>query len=533
VPHKHFAALLTAIVLVLAAPMYAGTAHASGRGSFGNATTPAVTKARAALAKVDHAFAKKKLSKHGKVTHTGEATMALRDLMAAKSALTGAERRRAESYFLRPTSAGGDPGHAEQYTAPETVACGINICLHYVDLVAYPTNKDATSPAQAAKVLTIAEQVWAAEVTQGGYRAPLSDATSPNPGPDGRLDIYLAQEADNGLYGYCTSDDPNQGAPYRVSAYCVIDNDFVEFPNLPDNSLKVTLAHEFFHAVQFAYEWDEDFWFMEGTAAWIEDEVYDEINDNMIYLAPTWKANTLLNPGVPLDTFSSNWPNYGTWTFFKKLSERYPAKAGSLPAIIHEIWDVAADIDIYSTAAVAIVLKQHGNSFKKFFTDWGVGNRFPALSYEEGAANGYPTAPLANHGSFKLSKKHRNLGWKITKIHHMSNIYARFTPKKLKSKRTKLLVTFDEPDLKRGSAATLTIFKKNGKIAKVNVKLNKRGDATKKVAFSSKKIAYVELTLTNASIRFTDCWKAFTPYSCSGVSKDDKQKFRFNAKVIG
>ena len=42
----------------------------------------------------------------------------------------------------------------------------------------------------------------------------------------------------------------------------------------PLENLEVTAAHELFHAVQFAYDYDEDAWFMEATATWAEDEVY-------------------------------------------------------------------------------------------------------------------------------------------------------------------------------------------------------------------------------------------------------------------
>lgn len=53
---------------------------------------------------------------------------------------------------------------------------------------------------------------------------------------------------------------PN-GGPYDVSAYCVVDNDYAveEFGvrNTPLENLQVTVAHEYFHAVQFAYDFYE------------------------------------------------------------------------------------------------------------------------------------------------------------------------------------------------------------------------------------------------------------------------------------
>lgn len=529
---KHLASVLAA-GLVFALPGYAGSATAAAPAD------PAVAKARAALAKVDQAFAKKASAKGVKrgaaPLQRVDATMALRDLMLAKHSLTGAERKRAESYFARPTNA--DPNNpSPPYTVEESKPeCGPNVCVHYVS-----STDDAPPDGQVTKSLSIAEEVWTQEVSLGGFTPPRPDLGLPNQGPDQKLDIYLANLTDNGLYGYCTSDDPYQGPPYRVSAYCVIDDDFVGYGTVttPDDNLRVTVAHEFFHAVQFAYEYDEDLWFMEGTAAWIEDEVYDSINDNMFYLNPQqWRANPILRPDIPLDRFDNQWPDYGAWTFWKYLGERYPAKTGNITSIIREVWEVAADPNIYSTRALEIVLRRHGTNFDKFFTKWSVGNRFPKRSYSEAAANGYPKAPLS--GRFSLSPRKRSTGWRHNKrpLDHMASLHARFKPRGLKGKKWRLLVTVDAGKKAaskcNGCRATLIVYKKNGKIAQVKVPLNRRGNGTKRVPFGKASVKHVEITLTNAGHRFTKCWQQQTPFSCSGVSKDDNQRYRFNARVLG
>ena len=67
----------------------------------------------------------------------------------------------------------------------------------------------------------------------------------------------------------------------------MLDNDYSrrEFPtNTPLENMHVTAAHEYFHAVQFAYDFFEDGWFMEATATWAEDELFDTVNDNVNYL---------------------------------------------------------------------------------------------------------------------------------------------------------------------------------------------------------------------------------------------------------
>ena len=141
---------------------------------------------------------------------------------------------------------------------------------------------------------------------------------------------------ERGLYGYCAVDDSRTRSPYRYDAYagyCVLDDDFArtQFPaNSPTENLRVTAAHEFFHAIQFAYDATEDAWFMEGTSAWIEDEIYDSVNDNRYYL----RTSQFKEPSRPLDT-SRGFAVYGTWGFFRFLSERLGAD------VVRRAWERA------------------------------------------------------------------------------------------------------------------------------------------------------------------------------------------------
>ena len=146
------------------------------------------------------------------------------------------------------------------------------------------------------------------------------------------------------------ADDPHfdPGSHYNffdASAYCVVDNNFAEpiFPNhTPLENLQVTAAHEFFHAVQFSYDAFEDQWFLEATATWMEDELYDAVNDNLQYLSsrPAGKA------AVPLDKGATNVDPcchvYGDWIFFRYLTEKYS------PGLVKTIWknaDASEDTD--------------------------------------------------------------------------------------------------------------------------------------------------------------------------------------------
>ena len=53
------------------------------------------------------------------------------------------------------------------------------------------------------------------------------------------------------------------------------------------DNIKVTAVHEFFHSIQFdynCYALDHGLWFMEATAVWSEDELYNGINDLYRYM---------------------------------------------------------------------------------------------------------------------------------------------------------------------------------------------------------------------------------------------------------
>jgi hypothetical protein len=202
---------------------------------------------------------------YGPIAHSsGDATMILRDLAVRLDDLTPSDRRAAHAILGRPTDV--DDPQNDAWTVPEAALspdCGPDICIHWASGTGgdAPSSADTTPangiPDYVDQALAIAENVWNREIDTMGYRAPLSDATSTDHGPDGRLDIYLNNLGPQGLYGYCTSDDPglDTGA-LTASAYCVVDNNYTEriFRNhTPLQNLEVTLAHEFFHAVQFSY----------------------------------------------------------------------------------------------------------------------------------------------------------------------------------------------------------------------------------------------------------------------------------------
>lgn len=467
-----------------------------------------------------------------------EATLALRDLLAVRDDLSADDRREADRLLARPTDGASDPQGDGYTVAEQTPVCGTNVCVHYVTSTVDaidPTDgpDDGAIPDVVDNVLATLETVHATYAA-AGYREPKPDGVL---GGNALTDVYLANIGDDSLYGYCASDDPGSPNTWDRWAYCVLDNDYspAEFPNnTPLENLQVTIAHEYFHAVQFAYDTFEDGWFMEATATWVEDELFDDVNDNVGYLP----AGQLGKPSIPLDKFdASTGGQYGNWIFFRRLTEKYPTLTGALPNIVREIWEradsVAPAVDNYSIQAVRNeIVQRSGASFAAYFTRYGADNRRSrtATIYNEGAANAYPIPPLAY--SKTMSSTSPATGWRSVTTHHLTSRTVRVTPgSTIRSTAWRARIELDMVGTGRGSAATLVVARKNGTFTTVALKIDSTGYLRTTTGFSNQNVKYLELTLTNASAVYQGCFLVFTPYSCSGTPRDDSQvqKFRITA----
>jgi hypothetical protein len=453
-----------------------------------------------------------------------DATLALRDLMRVRSELTGAERREADGYLARPTDFAADPdGHGYQAGTTPQQTCDVNVCVHWVETTAdAPSLRDTdanTIPDFVDTTLETLSSVHSSYV-EAGYRAPKPDGSV---GGDARTDIYLADIGPQGLYGYCTSDELLPSNRFDAWAYCVLDNDYAadEFPTgTPTHNMRVTAAHEYFHAVQFAYDAFEDSWFMEATATWAEDELFTDINDNLQYLP----AGPLAQPRIPLDWFGGS-HQYGDWIFFRYLSERFPTAAGGMPTIVRNIWRRADAIpgaaDAHSLLAVSQELASRNASLGRVFAQFADANRRSRTTYDEGAANRYPSAPLT-WTPITLSPTRNGTTWGSVRLDHLTSASARFVPSRAMTANTwQLKVEVNMAPKTRGSQAVVTVYKRGGGTSTSLLTLNGLGDGAKRVPFDHDRVSAVELTVVNASAR-TACWQDPTsPFSCLGVPRDD------------
>ncbi|MCW2814406.1 MAG: hypothetical protein JWN84_1861 [Nocardioides sp.] len=508
------AALTTSLLATYAAPSATGLS-AAARPDAGDRVATASRAERQAVSAVARA--------RGVVSgeQPGDLTMALREVANTRSALTGADRRAADGLLARPTDPGGDP--PLDYAVPEaTPVCSADVCVHYV-----AAGPDAATPAYVDTVLATLTAVHD-RYRAAGYREPRPDGKR---GGNAKIDVYLGQLGDQGLYGYCTSDEPETSANSRTYdrwAYCALDNDYAEFPtNTPLENLQVTVAHEYFHATQYAYDRYEDAWLLEATAAWVEDEVYDGVDDNLQYL----RSSQLAQPRVPLDTFNgATGFHYGTWSYVRYLTETFPARKGGLPRLVLDLFTKADGArggpDQYSWQALDSVLRARGTSAAKMLGRYAVANRRPAQSYAEGRANRYPTAPLLQ--ARRVGAGQTKAG--SVRLKHLTTATVRLTPQALRQRGWRLRLALDLPPAVRGASALVTSATPGGRVTTRTVRTDKQGDAVVRVPFSSRKVAWVELTLVNGSGRFT----CFTrgAFSCQGTPVDNALRLQFAATAV-
>ncbi|MDQ7052557.1 MAG: FlgD immunoglobulin-like domain containing protein [candidate division KSB1 bacterium] len=107
----------------------------------------------------------------------------------------------------------------------------------------------------------------------------------PDDGEDGpEYDIYILHLGN--VYGWTFSEKLVSQNPVRYSSYMQVDNNFIGgYFSKGLDGLRVTIAHEYFHAIQFAYAYkNEDLFFFEMSSVWFEDVAFDAVNDYLQYL---------------------------------------------------------------------------------------------------------------------------------------------------------------------------------------------------------------------------------------------------------
>ncbi len=322
--------------------------------------------------------------------------------------------------------------------------------IHYVtegDSAVYQPNVDDDLDGHPDWVNTcgeVLEHVWDTEIGVLGYNQPPSDGWYPDTidnGGDAKYDVYLVELQLPGEYpilGYTQSEKPVSPQSTSATSYIGLDNDYVNYGLIHTQIewLQVTFAHEFFHAIQMGYDAAEyesenaltkPYW-MEMSAVWMEEMVYDDVNDYLGYLSAFFNE-----PWLSLKTFR-NWADvhpYGScvWPIF--LSERFD------PLIIKDIWEECGEKpgdNAIEAMDAALGLRGRGSNFEDAFREFTVWNYFTAdradtgLFYSEGDLfYHYGTPAMA-----RVDTVHEEYPVAVASIPHppenLGANYVRFTP---------------------------------------------------------------------------------------------------------
>lgn len=190
-----------------------------------------------------------------------------------------------------------------------------------------PTDGNSNGvPDWVETVAGVFEYVYDVEVNKMGYAAP----------PGTKYDVYLRDLTGEGAYGLTSSDGVPASPATSVGSYIEIDRAFshpmftVNGRYTPLQMLRITAAHEFHHAIQFGYNYYFDIWFGEVTSTWVEDEIYDSVNQLYSYLNSYFSVASTLALNGPAGGNSE----YGRWIF-----NRYLTEAQGSRTVVRAMWE--------------------------------------------------------------------------------------------------------------------------------------------------------------------------------------------------
>jgi Family of unknown function (DUF6055) len=366
-----------------------------------------------------------------------EITPALAQLQQVLPELDRTERATADGILSRPTDANPRSWEADYGDVREArPVCNNTLCIHYVRSGPHrPSLVDRDRdgrPDWVETTLATMKTSWTTEVGSLDYQRPRRDGTRGNvagvPSSRGKIDVYLAQ-LPAGLFGYAVPEsDPaatSDGRTITNTAHMVLDADFAGFNCAPTHCLRVTAAHEFFHIIQFAYDSGEEPWLLESTATWMEERVYDGVNDNRNYI----RFSSLSEPTTYVNE-SNGKAEYGNWVFHEFYTQRLGRDT------VRSIWARARTVGARS--AVDGALRARGTSLRGMFAKFGMASNAPQVFWSEGSSSAY-VEPATKTGNLPLLGSSANT--QVGKLDHLTSRDFLFTPRENEAKGTTLELT--------------------------------------------------------------------------------------------
>lgn len=270
-------------------------------------------------------------------------------------------RQEAENFMARPSlDSFIDTAHFRVHFA----SSGVNM------IYGWPNTAYRDSVAAAC------EKSWTFYHTTKGWPVPPSDGTAG--GGSNLIDCYVTNLS--GVYGYTEAESGVPGGYQNdYTSFFVIDNDYAGFGYpTPYPPMQVTVAHEYHHVVQMGLNANGAGWFMENTSTFMEDEVYDAVNDNYNYLSCYFGV-----PYTRLHSTNGCW-EYACFIWPTYLSENWDH------SVIRDVWlHLAQYLNVYT--AFDTILAPYGKNLDTGVAEWTrwnvyTGTRDDGDHYIEGAA---------------------------------------------------------------------------------------------------------------------------------------------------
>ncbi len=195
------------------------------------------------------------------------------------------------------------------------------------------------------------------EVNFLGYPQPPPDDAG---GGDNLYDVYISNLG--GVYGF-TERETNLGNQ-KYTSFIVIDDNYSGFPSTGFAGMRVTIAHEFHHAIQMgSYIFrNEDIFFYEITSTSMEEFVYDDVNDYYFYM-----SNYFNDPGKPFASFRSGTADgydLAIWNIY--LKDKFGFE------IIKRQWELLPQMRALNAISSSLNLPEYGSNFREAFNEFGV-----------------------------------------------------------------------------------------------------------------------------------------------------------------
>jgi len=245
------------------------------------------------------------------------------------------------------------------------------------------------------------DQVITHYVDTLGFRPPVDDTAvgAADDGGDARFDVYLVDFAGmgDGAFGL----DGCLTGTNQCAGHMSVENDFAGY-GYPSYSQAITIlaSHEFFHAIQAAYDAEQSSWWTESTAVWAT-EMFDPAQPDFEWFIHGYldltEQSMDVPPVGPVDSFS-----YGLAIWARFLSERFD------PDLIRQIWEGLVDgaggvadpepLGVIDALLVANHQSSYADAFAEFAT-WNLYNgRFASSGVGYQGAAGYDEVEIKWYG---------------------------------------------------------------------------------------------------------------------------------------